>query len=69
MISASEENTSAAFRIMTKRTRQIAFTANRKGQAIAYRWCPYGHRWFRTGYEAAKFAVATGEAIEVPYLK
>lgn len=51
------------------RTRQIGFTANRKGQAIAYRYCPYGKRWFRTGYEAAKFAVATGEAIEVPYVK
>jgi|688.fasta_scaffold752411_1 hypothetical protein len=49
--------------------RQIAFTANRKGQAIAYRYCPYGKRWIRTGFDAAKFAVSAGEAIEVPYLK
>jgi hypothetical protein len=54
---------------MTKRTRQIAFTANRKGQAIAYRWCTSCIRWFRIGYEEAKLAVATGEAIEVRYVK
>jgi hypothetical protein len=54
---------------MAKRVRQVAFTANRKGQPIAYRWCTSFHRWFRIGYEEAKFAVAIGEAIEVRYIK
>jgi hypothetical protein len=54
---------------MTKRIRQVAFTSNRKGQPIAYRWCTSCIRWFRVGYEEARFAVATGEAIEVRYVK
>ena len=50
-------------------TRRIAFTANRKGQPIAYRYCRLAMRWIRVGYEDAKFAVATGAAIEVRYSK
>lgn len=51
--------------------RKIAFTSDAKGRPIAYYWlggAPIG-RWIRTGLESAKITIATGSAIEVPYIK
>jgi hypothetical protein len=50
---------------MTRPT--YAFTANKKGQAIAYRWDGIQARWFRTQLAAAQLAVVTGQADEETY--
>lgn len=47
---------------------QIAFTADKRGRPIAYYWSRPCMRWMRMGLEAAKVDVATGNAIEVPYV-
>jgi hypothetical protein len=47
----------------------IAFTADKHGRPIAYRWSFPGMRWIRMGYDAAKLHVAAGEADEIRYVK
>jgi len=48
---------------------QIAFTADKIGRPVAYRWCLIQHRWFRIGLDDAKIKIATGTAREVRYAK
>lgn len=49
--------------------RQIAFTADKNGTPIAYRFCVRGFRWFRMSYDEAKIQVATGQARQVAFVK
>lgn len=47
----------------------IAFTADKNGRPIAYRWCFPAMRWIRIGYDAAKLHIAAGEADEIRYVR
>ena len=53
---------------MTKQ-QQIAFTADKHGKPIAYKWSPMAMRWIKTSYDEAKIKVATGAAVQVAYSK
>jgi hypothetical protein len=46
---------------------EIAFTTDRYGRPIAYRWSPSSHRWMRMSLNDARIFVAEGEATQVPY--
>jgi len=56
----------------SKRILQIAFTTDKNGRPIAYylsKACLGSWRWIKMGIDAAKVAVATGEAVEIPYAR
>lgn len=46
---------------------QIAFTTDKNGRPIAYRWSPLSCRWMKIGIDAAKLRIASGMAREVAY--
>jgi hypothetical protein len=48
---------------------EIAFTADRHGNPIAYRWSVGARRWIRVSYGEAKVYIAAGLATEVPFAK
>lgn len=53
---------------MTRKTQtHITFTADKNGKPIAYRE-GYNLRYFRIGYDEAKLMIATGQAIEIPFV-
>lgn len=51
-----------------KAQRQVAFTTDKHGRPIAYRWCSFGMRWFRMSYAEAELQVSTEQARQVPYI-
>jgi hypothetical protein len=51
-----------------KKQTQIAFTADKNGRPVAYRWDLTCFRWFRIGYDEAKLRIALGTAREVRYV-
>jgi hypothetical protein len=46
---------------------KIAFTVDKRGKTLAYRYSLPAQRWFRIGVEAARLQLSTGQAIEVDY--
>lgn len=58
--------------IKSKRILQVAFTADKNSRPIAYylsRVPGCSWRWIKMCLDAAKVAVATGEAVEIPYTR
>jgi hypothetical protein len=49
--------------------RWIAFTNDKNGRPIAYRYCRLARRWIKVNLEEAKFRVASGADDEVEYRK
>lgn len=45
----------------------IAFTTDKNGKPLAYRWSSLQMRWFRMPYDKAKVLVATNSADETTY--
>lgn len=45
----------------------IAFTADKNGRPIAYRWSSASLRWIKTSYDTAKVLVGSGNADEIEY--
>jgi hypothetical protein len=45
----------------------IAFTADKNGKPIAYRWCRPGMRWIKMNYDEAKMLVASESADQIEY--
>ena len=46
---------------------EIAFTTDKHGRPVAYRWAPSLHRWIRMSLADARHFVAGGEATQVSY--
>jgi hypothetical protein len=47
----------------------IAFTADKNGTPIAYKWSVGAMRWIKMSMDDAKLMVATGAARQVKYSK
>jgi hypothetical protein len=46
---------------------QVAITVNAKGKPVAFRYSPMQARWFRIALDEARIAIATGQAVKVPF--
>lgn len=47
----------------------IAFTADKNGKPVAYRWSRMGMRWIKMAYAEAKMLVATEVADQINYTR